>query len=140
MTLPPSVAPRRAADLLADPSALREWITRYGEHHGSARFPVASALAFKAYTWALIEVAVGRWVAERRVVDVSPSRVCVRTESADEPRLEFLALHYTVLPDDPDEPYSPEAPDAPQDPEAPFTKENGVNGTDSDGPGNPSQT
>ncbi|MFG1920280.1 hypothetical protein [Cryptosporangium sp. NPDC048952] len=101
MTLPPSIAPRRAADLLADPGALRTWITRYGEYHGSTRFPVASALAFKAYTWALIEVAVGRWVTERRVVDVSSACVSMRTELADEPRLEFRSLHYTVLSDDP---------------------------------------
>lgn len=86
--------------VLSDPRALRDWITRYGEYHASARFPVASALAFKAYTWALIEVAVGRWVAERRVVDVSPSHVRMRTE-ADEPQLEFVSQHYTVLPDDP---------------------------------------
>ncbi|GAA3387341.1 hypothetical protein [Cryptosporangium minutisporangium] len=101
MTLPPSVAPRPAVKLLADPPALRSWIARYGEQHGSSRFPVASALAFKAYTWALIEVAVGRWVTERRVVDVSPSRVSVSAEPGGEPTLEFLSLHYTVLPDDP---------------------------------------
>lgn len=101
MTLPPSVVARRAVDLLADPRALRDWITRYGECHGSTRFPVASALAFKTYTWSLIDVAVGRWVTERRVVDVSPSRVCIRTEPANEARLEFFALHFTVLPDDP---------------------------------------
>ena len=101
MTLPPSIAPRSAVELLADPPALRDWITRYGEHHGSARFPVVSALAFKAYTWALIECAVGRWVTERRVVDVSTSRVSVRIDSSGEPALQFLSLHYTVLPDDP---------------------------------------
>ncbi|EXG79047.1 IucA/IucC family C-terminal-domain containing protein [Cryptosporangium arvum] len=89
------------AGVLSDPRALRDWITRYGEYHGSVRFPVASALAFKAYTWALIEAAVGRWVTERRVVDVSMSRVRIRTEAADEPQLEFVALHHTVLPDDP---------------------------------------
>jgi len=101
MTLPPSIAHRSAVDLLVEPVALRDWIAQYGERHGSARFPVVSALAFKAYTWALIEIAVGKWVTERRVVDVSTSRVCVRSDSTDEPTLEFLSLHYTVLPDDP---------------------------------------
>jgi len=101
MTLPASVAPRSAVDLLAEPAALRDWITRYGEAHGSARFPVVSALAFKAYTWALIEIAVGRWVTERRVVDVSPSRVSIRVDASQEPTVDFLAVHYTVLPDDP---------------------------------------
>jgi ferric iron reductase protein FhuF len=101
MTLPPSVAPRPAVDLLRDQRALRDWITRYGEQHGSTRFPVSSALAFKAYTWTLIDAAVGRWVRERRVVDVSAPRVSVQIEPHDEPRLEYLALHFTVLPDDP---------------------------------------
>src|SRR4029450_4869502 len=84
-----------------DPSAPRNSIAPHGEQHGNARLPVASALAFKAYTWTLIEVAVGRWVTERRVVDVSPHRVCVQVGRDGEPTLEFLSLHYTVLPDDP---------------------------------------
>ncbi|TQS41767.1 IucA/IucC family C-terminal-domain containing protein [Cryptosporangium phraense] len=101
MTLPPSTARRPAADLLADRSALRDWITRYGEQHGSDRFPVASALAFKAYTWALIEVAIGAWVSELRVLDVSSSRVAVSIDPSGEPLAEFLEVHFTVLPDDP---------------------------------------
>ncbi|MFI5955878.1 hypothetical protein [Cryptosporangium sp. NPDC051539] len=101
MTLPPSTARRPAADLLADQRSLRDWITRYGEQHGAGRFPVASALAFKAYTWALIEVAIGCWVSELRVLDVSSSRVAVSIDPSGEPVAEFLSVHFTVLPDDP---------------------------------------
>jgi hypothetical protein len=101
MTLPPSVAPRPAVDLLADETALREWIAGYGEQYGSRRFPVASALAFKSYTWELIDAAVGRWASERRVVDVSATRVVLHCDPAGEPVLEFLDVRLAVLPDDP---------------------------------------
>lgn len=101
MTLPPSVARRSAVDLLADESALREWITSYGAQYGSRRFPVASALAFKSYTWELIDAAVGRWVSQRRVLDVSAPVVVLRCEPSGEPELEFLDVRLTVLPDDP---------------------------------------
>lgn len=101
MTLQPSVAPRAAVDLLADESALREWITSYGAQYGTHRFPVASALAFKSYTWELIDAAVGRWMSQRRVLDVSAPLVVLRCEPSGEPELEFLDVRLTVLRDDP---------------------------------------
>jgi hypothetical protein len=102
MTLQPFVAPRSSVGLLADESALREWITSYGEQYGSGRFPVSSALAFKSYTWELIDAAVGRWASERRVVDVSAPKVAIHCDDpAGEPVLEFIDVKLTVLPDDP---------------------------------------
>jgi hypothetical protein len=94
---------RTAADLLADPAALADASRAYGAVLGTDRLPVASALYFKAWTWAPIDLAVNRWLRERRVVDLSADQVVINTTTDEDEwlSLDVLDEHLTVLPDDP---------------------------------------
>ena len=91
---------RTAADLLADERALRASVAGYGEWLGAHSAPVASALAFKAYSWAVIELAVESWLLRHRVLDVSAPLVAV-AGGAEGYRFRVDVPQVVVLPDDP---------------------------------------
>ncbi len=67
----------RTADLLHDDTLLRDTISAYGETLGAPSRQVASALAFKAYSWAVLEPVVTAWVSRQRVPDFSVALTAV---------------------------------------------------------------
>jgi hypothetical protein len=111
VTVQPLSKVRTAADVLADPAALIAESAAYGAALGTDRLPVASALYFKGWTWAPIELAVGRWLNEQRVVDLSAHRISLTLRMASDSdgpvddeldiSIEVLDEHLIVLPDDP---------------------------------------
>jgi ferric iron reductase protein FhuF len=93
-------ATRRADRLLADPEAVDELVRAYGRRLGAPSRPVAAALAFKAYSYDVLEPVVTAWATRRRVPDLSAPNCLVRTTRrgyAVRPVVERLA----VLADDP---------------------------------------
>lgn len=58
------------AALFADSAALRSLVLGYGAWLGTSNPQVASALAFKAYTYRVIEPAITLWATSRRVIDM----------------------------------------------------------------------
>ena len=68
----------RADDLMRDDELLRETITAYGDALGAPSRQVASALAFKAYSYAVLEPVVTSWVTRRRVPDLSLALTAIR--------------------------------------------------------------
>jgi hypothetical protein len=68
----------RADRLLASEAAVRSHVVAVGSALGAPSLPVAAALAFKEYSYSVLEPVVTGWATERRVPDHTASRVYVR--------------------------------------------------------------
>jgi ferric iron reductase protein FhuF len=91
---------RRTGELLHDDTLLRDAITAYGDTLRAPSRQVASALAFKAYSWAVIEPVVTAWLTRRRVPDFSVALTSVRF-GADGCEVAMTTERASVLADDP---------------------------------------
>ncbi len=102
------VAPRRgfapgwyrADRLLADRAKLEATIVTYGDGLGAPTTPVAAALAFKAYSYDVLEPVVTGWATQRRVLDLSLGQAFIRPTRAGY-HVAAATQRFTVLPDDP---------------------------------------
>lgn len=90
----------RTNELLDNTALLRDTITAYGDTLRAPSRQVASALAFKAYSWAVIEPVVTAWLTRRRVPDFSVALTAVRL-GADGYEVAPTAERASVLADDP---------------------------------------
>jgi ferric iron reductase protein FhuF len=92
----PTPSWRVAEELLRDRAELERCIRAYGENLGATQLPIAAAVAFKAYAWAVIQPAVVGWLEERRVVDYSAQNLLVDF-APDGARLRLRSPRVTVL-------------------------------------------
>jgi len=90
----------RADRLLTDETLLRDTISAYGAALGAPTLPVAAALAFKAYSYDVLEPVVTGWTTRRRVLDVDPAITAIRPTSGGY-GVAVTAHRLTVLRDDP---------------------------------------
>lgn len=90
----------RADRLLGDETMLRAAITAYGDQLGAPSRQVASALAFKAYSYAVLEPVVTSWVTRRRVPDVSLALTAIHLGESGY-QFGVTAARASVLADDP---------------------------------------
>jgi ferric iron reductase protein FhuF len=79
---------------------LRSAITLYGDGLGAPTTQVASALAFKAYSYAVLEPVVNSWITHRRVPDVTPSLTAIHPAPTGY-GVAVTVERTTVLADDP---------------------------------------
>jgi len=90
----------RVDRLLRDDALLRDLITAYGDTMRAPSRQVASALAFKAYSWSVIEPVVTAWLTRRRVPDFSAALTAVHL-GHDGYEVAMTAERASVLADDP---------------------------------------
>jgi ferric iron reductase protein FhuF len=90
----------RADRLLHDESLLRSAITAYGNLLGAPSRQVASALAFKAYSYLVIEPVVTAWLTRRRVPDLSLALTAIHL-GEDGLEVAVTTERASVLADDP---------------------------------------
>jgi ferric iron reductase protein FhuF len=90
----------RADVLLNDDALLGSTIAAYGDALGAPSRQVASALAFKAYSYAVLEPVVTSWITCRRVPDLSVALSAVRLGS-DGYQVAVTTERNWMLPNDP---------------------------------------
>lgn len=90
----------RADRLLGEEALLRDATEVYGDGLGAPTIQVASALAFKAYSYSVLAPVVTGWATRRQVLDVSPSRTAIQP-SATGYQVAVTDARVTVLAEDP---------------------------------------
>jgi len=90
----------RADELFRDDDLLRAAISAYGEALGAPSRQVASALAFKAYSYEVLEPVVTAWVTRSRVPDMSAALTAIHLGPTSY-ELAVTAERGSVLSDDP---------------------------------------